>query len=218
MDLLLKYKTSLIVGSLLTVLVMGLTLFHQSVVANFQGNFKSVWMEGSGLDVEISELDLDIFNGVGHLKTMTLSDRDATYKRLISLENVVFSFDPFSAYWAPIKVNTFVNADGDVSANIIGTGGRLKSLNTRLRKEAESPKSSDSKFIEFNEVNLGAGIMKIGDAALGSEDSRIAEFPNTKITFTADQNKKFTDVDEVRHILIALTAQSLEATSYPIIK
>lgn len=218
MDVVSKYKIPLIVGSILVSIAIGLTLFHQLVGTNFHGKFKSAWMKASGLNVEVSEIDLNIFKGTGHIQMITISDRDTAHKGLIYLENIEFSFSPLSAYWGPVHFRQFNNSDGNVGANIIGSGSRLKTLNERLRKEVKSSKGSAEKFIEFSQVNLGTGVMRVGDSALGADYEREAVFPKTSVSFTSEQNKILSDIDEVRHILIALTTQALQATSYPVIK
>jgi hypothetical protein len=209
----------LVVGvSIAASLAILLGVFNYFNLAGFSEKFVDRWEAASGLSVTITGFELNSLTGNGAIKKLVIRDRDDAFKPLIELKNIKISTTIFSNVWGPLKIKKFENSDGEVSANIIDTGGRIKTFNTWLRRAAASPNLNDEKLVRFEDVNFGQGIMIIGAAEAGSDYERIAEFPKTSLSLASDPQSDRSDIDEIRSILIELTSQALEATAYPLIR
>ncbi len=208
----------LIVVAITVSLLSIVWVFNHFSVVDFQDEFADRWEAASGLKVAITGFEINSLTGEGAIEKLVLKDRDDTFKPLIEIRNVKLSTGVFSYFWGPIKIKKFENADGEISANIINTGGRIKSFNTWLRKAAASPNLNNEKLMQFEEVRFGQGVMVIGAAEIGADYERIAEFPKTSLTFGSDKGGERSDIDEIRLILFELTSQALEATAYPLIR
>ncbi|WP_025899940.1 hypothetical protein [Sneathiella glossodoripedis] len=213
-----KSHKGLIALSAAFVVIVSAVIFHYLHMKEIAGKFEGKWRAAAGMRVELINAQFDVFGGGGSIGSILISDQDESYKPLIYLENVELRYVPFSSYWGPLKIKEFAVAEGDAEVNIIGSGWRVKLLNTQLKELIETKNQAETKAFQFSNVQIGRGRMLIGPAQIGVNFERIAEFPPTNLTFSEDQNKELSDIDEIRYILFELTRQSLEATSYPMIR
>ncbi|WP_169566111.1 hypothetical protein [Sneathiella limimaris] len=170
------------------------------------------------MKTSVGEVDVFFWSGLANISEITFSDRDKTVKPLLAVRNLQISFDPLSLAFSPLIIETIKSSDTQIVANITGDGSRLLTWNKSLKDSFHPEEFKNSGQYRISTLDLGSGVMAIGPNNLNASPIRTIPFPKSYIDMKAEGLTELSSENQVRRILIEITDQALNATSYSLIK